>query len=264
MNAPGFEGSYMGDASRIGPNAIMECKVCWTVYDPAQGDDYRQVLPGTPFAALPEDWTCPHCDGPKAQFMVRQDPEAAAEAAWIAERTAALVADFRDIQHGKMRDMPMVNKALSVEAVGFIAHEGRPLGVLIAPWFMNLILLPAPDEDWSGLVQGASETLAFPSGRYGFLHNTRPMVGGYKACSLFSPMDDFTSQLQAVEVARSVMTELFRPENRIESDRSADIRAAREAELREASRPAIAAQPTRRQVLSGGLADPAPGQDAAS
>lgn len=248
----GFEGSYLGAADRIGPRAVMECKICWTVYDPAEGDDYRQVLPGTPFAALPEDWTCPTCAAPKAQFMVHSDPAAEAEAAWIAERSAALVADFREIWHTKMRDVPLVNPALSVEAVGFTAHEGRPLGVLVAPWFMNLILLPAEGEDWSDLAPGATESIAFPSGAYEFLHNTRPMTGGYKACSLFSPMSDFASQMQAVEVARAVMAELFRPENRIETDRSADIRAAREAELADATAQAPA-RPTRRAVISAGL-----------
>lgn len=51
----GFEGSYLGANDRIGPAAVMECKICWTPYDPAMGDDFRQILPGTPFAALPED-----------------------------------------------------------------------------------------------------------------------------------------------------------------------------------------------------------------
>lgn len=44
-------------------------------------------------------------------------------------------------------------------------------------------------------------------------------------------MGDFTSQLQAVDVARAVMSELFKPDNRAETDRAADIRALREAEL---------------------------------
>ena len=50
----GFEGSYLGANDRISDRAIMECKICWTPYDPAEGDDFRQVLPGTPFSALPE------------------------------------------------------------------------------------------------------------------------------------------------------------------------------------------------------------------
>lgn len=250
--SPRFEGSYLGANDRIGPAAILECKICWTVYDPAEGDGFRQVLPGTPFAALPSDWTCPTCDAPKDQFMVKEDPGAGVGD--MAARTAALEADFRDIWHSRMRDLPLCNAALHVEAVGFALHEGRPLGVLVAPWFMNLILMPAKGEDWSGLVPGAKEVIGFPSGDYEFIHNVRPMTGGYKACALFSPMSDFPSQLQAVEVARAVMTELFRPENRAETDRAADIRAAREAELAPPVADDAPAQPTRRAVISGGLA----------
>ena len=70
----GFEGSYLGAADKISPAAIMECKICWTPYDPAEGDDYRQVEPGTAFRDLPGDWSCPNCSAPKAQFMVLEDP----------------------------------------------------------------------------------------------------------------------------------------------------------------------------------------------
>ncbi len=65
-----FEGTYLGDASKISADARMECKICWYVYDPAQGDDYWQIEPGTPFARLPEHWRCPNCDGDRDQFML--------------------------------------------------------------------------------------------------------------------------------------------------------------------------------------------------
>ena len=47
----------------------LECGICWTVYDPAEGDAVAQIAPGTPFAALPDEWHCPNCDAPKAKFM---------------------------------------------------------------------------------------------------------------------------------------------------------------------------------------------------
>ena len=252
-----FEGSYLGANDRISPRAIMECKVCWTTYDPAEGDNFRQILPGTAFTDLPDDWSCPHCGTPKTQFMVREDPGSAeaAEAAMIEGVTAALEADFREVWSSKMRGLPMVNTALHVEAVGFRAHEGGWLGVLIAPWFMNLVLLPGPDQDWSALVPGEKETIAFPSGDYEFLHNTRGLTGPYKACSLFSPMADFSSHLQALEVARAVMVALFDGENRAETDRAAEIRAAREAELAPPPEPEIAPAPSRRALLTGDLSD---------
>ena len=65
-----FEGSYLGDRSRIAPETRMECKICWSVYDPALGDAQWQIPPGTPFADLPAHWTCPQCEGAAEQFMV--------------------------------------------------------------------------------------------------------------------------------------------------------------------------------------------------
>lgn len=270
----GFEGSYLGASDRITAQAVMECKICWTPYDPAEGDDTRQVLPGTAFADLPQDWSCPSCGAPRAQFMVLADPgsHAAAEAAEIARLTALLTADFREIWHAKMRDLPMVNTALHVEAVGFRPWQGGYLGVLVAPWFMNLVLLPGPDEDWSELTPGEKEVVGFPSGDYEFIHNRREMVGGYKACSLFSPMAEFASQLQAVEVARAVMAAIFEAEHRAETDRAAEIRAAREADLAPptelgdpgaaepvAARSEAEAAPSRRALLTGGFVLPPTG-----
>ncbi|SPF79385.1 [NiFe]-hydrogenase assembly chaperone HybE [Pseudoprimorskyibacter insulae] len=259
-----FEGSYLGANDRISPMAIMECKICWTPYDPAEGDDTRSILEGTPFIELPHDWSCPNCSAPKEQFMVLEDPgsDLLREAAFLNEKTKALVSDFTEVWHAKMRDVPMVNKVLHVQATGWRMHEGRPLGVLISPWFMNLVLLPAEGEDWSGLTATAKEVIGFPSGEYEFIHNVREMTGGYKACSLFSPMGEFKSQQQAVDVANAVMTALFNEENRAETDRSADIRAAREAEVAaveeaeaQAEADAEPVVPTRRQIISAGMAE---------
>ncbi len=63
-------GSYGGDNAKLGKSSKLECKICWHVYDPAVGDDYWQIAAGTPFAELPDHWTCPNCDGAKNDFMV--------------------------------------------------------------------------------------------------------------------------------------------------------------------------------------------------
>jgi rubredoxin len=51
----------------------LECGVCWTVYDPAVGDEVWQIPPGTPFAELPAHWTCPNCAAEKTRFLVLDD-----------------------------------------------------------------------------------------------------------------------------------------------------------------------------------------------
>ena len=69
MSRP-FEGSYMGDGSKIADDTRLECGICWWVYDPALGDEDRQIAPGTAFRLLPDTWSCPNCDADKSKFMV--------------------------------------------------------------------------------------------------------------------------------------------------------------------------------------------------
>ena len=68
-----FEGSYLGDGSKLEDDTRLECGICWWVYDPALGDPVWQVPPGTPFTELPPHWTCPNCSALQSQFMVIHD-----------------------------------------------------------------------------------------------------------------------------------------------------------------------------------------------
>lgn len=44
------------------------CSICGYVYDPAVGDTYTGIPPGTSFEDLPDDWTCPLCGAGKSEF----------------------------------------------------------------------------------------------------------------------------------------------------------------------------------------------------
>ena len=44
------------------------CTVCDWIYDPAVGDPDNGIAPGTPFAELPDVWTCPECVVGKDMF----------------------------------------------------------------------------------------------------------------------------------------------------------------------------------------------------
>ncbi len=57
----------------IEPATRLECKICWHVYDPAEGDAVWQVPPGTAFTDLPGHWTCPNCAASKDAFLVLSD-----------------------------------------------------------------------------------------------------------------------------------------------------------------------------------------------
>lgn len=237
MSVEWFEGSFKGTPGSIADDTSLECKICWYIYDPAVGDDVRQVRPGTPFTALPADWRCPQCDGAREGFLVLSDASPTQTdnnqelATALGERPKQLADAFQSIFNTKMRDVPFCNRSLSVEAIGFRIWEGRIIGVLLTPWFMNLIIFPGPVEDWSDRQVGEKKVFSFPSGRYEFLYNSRPPVGSYFACSLFSAMGEFASQLQATDVARAAIVGLFDVANREETDRAADISLLREAEI---------------------------------
>jgi [NiFe] hydrogenase assembly HybE family chaperone len=82
-----------------------------------------------------------------------------------------LIERFEQIEP-RMRDLPFYNERLSTEAVGFRDWEGHRLGILITPWFINLILLPGEEDDWSTVDQGdqsdwhlPAETIRFTANR---------------------------------------------------------------------------------------------------
>jgi rubredoxin len=67
--APGWLGVHAPPPD----GARLECGVCWAVYDPRVGDPSREIPPGTPFAALPVDWSCPSCDAARERFLLADD-----------------------------------------------------------------------------------------------------------------------------------------------------------------------------------------------
>lgn len=129
----------------------------------------------------------------------------------LARRVEAV---YREIATTRMADLPLLNPAIGVHAIGFRPWEGGCLGVLITPWCMNLLSLPGPGEDWSDKPELSEETLVFPSGTYRFTIGHEAALGKYRMCSLFSPMFEFANDAAAVETAEAVMRELLNEENR--------------------------------------------------
>lgn len=111
----------------------------------------------------------------------------------------------------RMRTLPIYNPALEVEAVGFASWEGRWLGVMVTPWFMNLTLVPADPRAWRPLAVGAKRRYRFPAGDYEFIGACDPAIGEYQICSLFSPMDDFADHATARLVATLAREALLDP-----------------------------------------------------
>jgi len=120
----------------------------------------------------------------------------------------SLVERYRSIYDERMRDLPIVNSALEVEAVRFRVFDAHQIGVLITPWFMNLVLLLGSDIG-SRLKQGSKSTLRFPSGPVEFITAQDESLGPYLTAVLFRSVADFADQESTREVALEVMQELF-------------------------------------------------------
>lgn len=130
-----------------------------------------------------------------------------------AELIDLVESSFVRIQQTRMHDVPILNHALEVQAVGFRLWQNCYLGVLITPWFMNLMMLPGESEDWSMLVPGKTVTHTFPSGSYEFIIGDEELIGRYQMCSLFSPVFEFQDHQSAVATAEEVMIALMDENN---------------------------------------------------
>lgn len=114
-----------------------------------------------------------------------------------------LEATFRHIHEQRMQAMALCNPALAVEALGFgdLPESTGRLGVLITPWSMNLILLPAGEA----LPAGRVGRRALPAGEVEFVGSREGAFGPFEACSLFSPVLHFPDQLTARAVANETL-----------------------------------------------------------
>jgi [NiFe] hydrogenase assembly HybE family chaperone len=134
----------------------------------------------------------------------------------------------------------MVNPALRVQAVGFRPWGDHWLGILVTPWFMNLVLMPRITERWQALAPRESRHHVFPAGVFEFIGAHDAAVGEYQACSLFSPMFDFADAIAARSTALASLDALFDAATREAGDIGAGPRLTAEAAVVE---PAIVAAP---------------------
>lgn len=110
---------------------------------------------------------------------------------------------FFRIQREQMADVPILNPALSVEAVDFQRWQRHWLGVLVTPWCMSLLLVPGSDEGWVSTGDNQRRFVRFPAGDFAFLGGHEPELGEYQSCPLISPMGRFASQHEASLTARA-------------------------------------------------------------
>ncbi|CCD98758.1 [NiFe]-hydrogenase assembly chaperone HybE [Bradyrhizobium sp. STM 3809] len=145
-----------------------------------------------------------------------QETDDLAPAVW-GDRLAAV---YREIADRAMRGLPIYHDGLEVEAIGFSNVHGRTIGIIVTPWFMNVIT-PAGQGD-----VGSSLEIALPAGAFAFTVGDVAGVGRIASCSLFSPMSEFEDMAAARIAAEAALgAMLTAPEHEANVARAIDRRS---------------------------------------
>lgn len=178
------------------------------------------------------------------------------------QRVQALVLHFERIHVERMQDVPILNKALRVEAIDFVFPEASQAsevvgeGVLITPWFMSLVRLPLYKRAHG---QQVSRTFVRQFGveKFDFIGAYDQTLGYHETCALFSPMWEFPHHEHACETAKAALTEIRQgqAQAQAESERKGGGPQVAPVPPSSASAPLAAAQavamPSRRFFLTG-------------
>ncbi|OHC67388.1 MAG: hypothetical protein A2045_01645 [Rhodocyclales bacterium GWA2_65_20] len=116
---------------------------------------------------------------------------------------------FFRIQQDQMADVPILNPALSVEAIDFQRWQGHWLGIVVTPWCMSMLLVPGSSDNWVSTGENKRRFVRFPAGDFAFLGSEEVELGEYQSCPLFSPMGKFSTQSEATMTARASMIALL-------------------------------------------------------
>ena len=162
---------------------------------------------------------------------------------------AALRRRYVDILRTQMSDVPVLNTGLRVEALGFRPWSEHWLGVLVTPWFMNLVLFPRVPERWHAIAERESRHYVLPAGVFEFIGSHDAVLGDFQSCSLFSPMFEFATHEGARDTALQALEALFDEANRQAVD-VPTAQTAAAAGLAELPAETAAAGPTPKPALS--------------
>ncbi len=158
-----------------------------------------------------------------------------------------LEAAFRRVARERMDGVDVVNPRLTVEAVGFARRDGHWLGIIVTPWFMNVVRVPGHAESWRPAAEGERVFHRLAAGDFAFLGGFEPEVGEFQSCSLISPMAGFTDQASARATAREALRLLDTPSS------SALLAAGPPPHPAAPPQPAPTVDPSRRSLLFGRL-----------
>jgi [NiFe] hydrogenase assembly HybE family chaperone len=131
--------------------------------------------------------------------------------AYDADPSDHLECVFERIGRERFAGVPLLNPALRVRAIGFEQGRHGWTGVMLTPWLMNLMILPAADVPWQALAVGSRRLLEFPAGRFEMLGGAEDALGPYLYCPMISAMSAFSDQESAEDIARELCARMKDP-----------------------------------------------------
>jgi [NiFe] hydrogenase assembly HybE family chaperone len=118
---------------------------------------------------------------------------------------------YGQVWQTRMMDMPFVNAALQVEAIGFARHDGDWLGVIVTPWFLNLFLLNGGGSLWQDVSAGQRRLVNLPCGALQFIADDDPDLGLYQYCPLIAAVGTLSDHATAHQAALDAMQAVLTP-----------------------------------------------------
>ena len=124
----------------------------------------------------------------------------------LEERLGVLVRRYKELAPA-MRDLPLYNDKVGVEAVDFMPFGAMGLGAFVTPWFISLVFLPLEEVAYDPDSVGRTAVVDLPAGQRSFSLGGDEVTGLYWAHSVLSPLNQVVSHDAAVALARARLTE---------------------------------------------------------
>lgn len=133
------------------------------------------------------------------------------DTATSANRVDNLVNRFQQIGVERILGLPIYNEKLNVEAVDFQDCSGGLIGILVTPWFMNVMLLPEDTSPYQHQELGEKVKYQLESGEHEFVIGEDEEVGRYLFRTVTSPTHCYKKQISAVNAGSKALSVLLTP-----------------------------------------------------
>lgn len=143
--------------------------------------------------------------------MTEQSPNPVLTQARRDDPSAFLEAHYRQLWATQRDALPSPNESLQVAAIGFSRVDGDWLGVMVTPWFLNLMLLPGGGNLWGDIPAGQRRYLELACGTVQFIADDDSELGPYQYCPLIAPVSAVADMATARQAALDAMATVATP-----------------------------------------------------